>query len=143
MTAYTGTILSQQGFGRQDTAAELLAKVSWTSNLSTSDTLTIANAIPAGLKLEIADFEIWGTIPDSNATQQFGLKVGTENDDDAFLVATVINQRAQLFLKGNGAALTTAIDDDEDIVITPTANPATGVSSGDFYVKLTGRLLMK
>lgn len=143
MTAYTGEVLSTTGFSRQDDISTVLCKVSWTAALTTADTLTIADAIPEGKKLLIDDVEIYGTQPDAHATPTLGLKAGVNGDDDAFLAATVITAKEQLLLKGTGASIGTTIEDKTDIVLTPTANPATNVTSGDFYVKLTGRSQMK
>jgi hypothetical protein len=145
MTAYTGSVVRSTKFGRQ-TQLEALVKVSWSANLAAADTLTIADVIPEGQKLGDYDFELFGTVGDSNATPTLAVKVGTETDDDAFIPATVIKQTTQTFLKGTGAAINTAgasTTDDRDIVITVTANAATGVSSGTWYGLLLARLLMK
>jgi len=64
MTAYTGSVLTTTGFGRQDEPESVLVKASWDAELTTDDTLTVANAIPPGLKLIIDDVEVFGTIPD-------------------------------------------------------------------------------
>lgn len=141
MTVFTGTWLKKPRTGRQDTNEEVIGKVSWSgAALTTADTLVIANLVPFGEKVIVDSFTLYGTIPDTNATQTTGFKAGVTGDDDAFLVPTVINQRAQLNLRGNGASiagepLTGALD----LIITPTANAATGVTSGDLWVVLSVR----
>lgn len=143
MTAYTGEVLTTTGFSAQDDVATVLGKVSWTANLSTADTLTVSAAIPEGLKLIVDDFELYGDTPDTATTPAFAFKAGTEDDDDAFIPATVIKRGEQVITKGQGVAIGSTITDVTDIVITPTADPTTAVSAGDFFVKLTGRLQMK
>lgn len=143
MTAYTGSVLTTTGFGRQDDRAEVTCSVAWTEALSTSDTLTIADAFPEGQKLLVERVHLFGTNPDTNATQTFGFKLGTEDDDDAFQAATVIDdaggQISYFCTTGKG----TTITDATDIVLTPTADPATAATSGTFYIEFIGRMQMK
>jgi hypothetical protein len=143
MTAYTGSVLTTTGFGRQDDRAEVTVSVAWAADLTTADTLTVADAFPPGLKLLTEYVEIWGTNPDSNATQTFGFKLGTEADDNAFQVATVIADAGDQIHYICTTGIGTTFDDDNDIVITPTANCATAVSSGTFWVKYIGRMQEK
>lgn len=143
MTAYTGTVLATTGFGRQDERASVICSVAWTSALSTSDTLTISNAFPPGVKLLIEEVTLFGTQPDTNASQTFGFKLGTENDDDAFQAAVVIDNPNGQLVHHCVTGIGTTIDDDEDIVLTPSANPATGATSGTFYIKVIARPQMK
>jgi hypothetical protein len=146
MTAYTGSVIRSTKFGRNQ-QLEVLAKVAWAdAALASGDTLTIADAFPEGVKLGDVYFEMFGTIPDTHATQTSGIKIGTETDDDAFVPATVISQRMQWFLVGTGAAINTAdavITDQRDIVATMTANAATGVTSGTLYFRVIARLITK
>lgn len=144
MTAYTGSWLVAPRLGRQDTSVTILGSVAWSgAALASGDTLTIADLSKLGDSLIVEDFEVFGTLPDTNATQTFGLKIGPsgdDSDDDGLLVATVINQRAQLFLKGNGAFIGSGtIDGANNLVATVTANCATGVTSGTMYFKLQVR----
>lgn len=142
MTVYNGSTIINVGFGRQDDPAYFVGKVSWDAALTTADTLVFADVLPKGFGLKIDDVEVYGTLPDSNATQTSAIKIGTEIDDDSLQVATVIAQTGQLFLKGVtgvGSTLTGA----DDIVVTPTADAATPVTSGDLYIKVTGRLQLK
>lgn len=144
MTAYTGSILQSSKFGRQ-TQISVLAKVAWTSALTTSDTLTIAKVFPEGVRIGDLHVEVFGSVIDSNATQAAAIKVGTENDDDAFVPAIVVKGATQTVVFGTGDAITgaTPYTEDRNIVITPTVNPTTGATTGTLYVRVVGRLLTK
>ena len=140
MTDYTGSWLTKPRLGRQDVAEVAVGKISWTSALASADTLTIADLVPFGQKMIVDGIRIFGTIPDTNATQTTALKAGVTGDDDAFLAATVTNQRQQLQLFGTGASIgVTEIEGVKDLIITVTANAATGVASGDLFVEVTYR----
>lgn len=141
MTAYTGSWLVAPRLGRPDTTQVVLAKISWSgAALASGDTLTVADLTKLGETIIAEDVELFGTLPDTNATQTSGFKVGVTGDDDAFLAAIVINQRGQLFLKGTGASVGVGtIGESKDLIVTVTANAATGVTSGDVFVKLTIR----
>jgi hypothetical protein len=141
MTAFTGSWLTKPRLGRQDTTELAIGKVSWSGGaLASGDTLTIAGLIPFGENAIIDSVTLFGTIPDTNATQTTGFKIGVTGDDDVFLAATVINQRAQLNLKGTGASIGgAALEGLLDLIITVTANAATGVTSGDLWVEVLYR----
>ena len=140
MTDYTGSWLTKPRLGRQDVTEVAVGKISWTSALASADTLTIADLVPFGQKMIVDGIRIFGTIPDTNATQTTALKAGITGDDDAFLAATVTNQRQQLQLFGTGASIgVTEIEGVKDLIITVTANAATGVASGDLFVEVTYR----
>jgi len=145
MTAYTGSTIRATKFGRNQ-QIDVLGKVAWTSALTTSDTLTIPDILPEGVKLGDIHVEVFGSIIDSNATQAAAIKVGTESDDDAFVPAIVVKGATQTVVFGTGDAINTAgatITDVRDIVITPTVNPTTGATTGTLYVRLIARLISK
>lgn len=141
MTANTGSWLVAPRLGRADQSVEVIGSIAWSGGaIASGDTFTIAGLTGLGESIIVEDFELYGTIPDTNATQTTGFKAGVTGDDDAFLAALVINQRGQLFLKGTGDSIGgTAIGESKDLVVTATANAATGVTSGTLYVKLTVR----
>lgn len=138
MTDFTGSWLVKPKMGRQDTQIRAIGKISWSgAALEINDRLNIINLIPFGEKVIVDSFRMFGTIPDTNATQTIGFRAGVTGDDDAFLTPTVINQRTQLNLSGNGASIGgAAIEGSKDLVITVTANAGTGVTSGDVFVEL-------
>lgn len=138
MTAYTGSWLVKPRLGRQDETVLAVGKISWSgAALASGDTLTIADFLKTGESAIVESVRIFGTIPDSHATQTSGFKAGVTGDDDAFLAATVINQRTQLHLIGTGASIGgTALSGAVDFIITLTANAATGVTSGDIFVEV-------
>jgi hypothetical protein len=141
MTTYTGSWLTKPRLGRQDTLEIAVGKVTWSgAPLANNNTLIIPDLIPFGEKMIVDSLTLYGTIPDTNATQTSALKIGVTGNDDAFLAPTVINQRMQLRIMGTGNSIGgAALTGKKDLIITMTANAATGVNSGSFWVQVLYR----
>jgi hypothetical protein len=139
MAAYTGTILVSSNFGTDDQAFPVLGKASWTATSTATDTFTYSLILPKGLTLKVVDFEVYGTQPDSNATPTTSVMAGVNGDTDAFLAATVSKQVNQFHFKGTGASIGTTLSGATNIVVTFGGTMATGVATGDVFVKLIAK----
>ena len=139
MAAYTGTILVSSNFGTNDQVFPVLGKASWTATATAADTFTYSLILPKGIALEIVDFDVFGTQPDSNATPTTSVMAGVSGDTDAFLAATVSKQVNQFHFKGTGASIGASLTGATDIVVTFGGTMATGVATGDVFVKLIAK----
>lgn len=144
MTAYNFT--STTGRTKQWIPGETIkytGVLSLSAALTTADTVTATDAVPKGATVQ--QVRVYGARLDTNANSTSQYKVGDATDDDRFISAgagggdavtgmmTVINVAANS-TTGVGAGYKYSAD--TSIVLTPTANAATGATSGQVFIDI-------
>lgn len=139
MTAITGTLVETPNLGKVGRREPVLAKFTFAAALVNTDTYTISDVFPYPVKVH--SVRVVGTIMDTNATPTLGISVGNSDDPDGFLKAIVINQTGQTNIVGvDGALIKTGISN-KDVTMTVTADPATGATSGTWYLEFDAEVL--
>lgn len=141
MTDFLGTWLVKPKLGSQDVQVRAVGRIAWTGGaLANTDTLNIAGLIPFGERAIIDSVRVFGTNPDSNATPAFAMQIGVTGDTDAFLGSTVVSRGVQFALNGIGEFVAGApLEGDKALILTVTASPTTGVTSGTVFVEVVLR----
>ena len=133
MAAITGTLVESPNLGLPGRREPVLAKFTFAAALATTDTYSISDLFPKPVKIH--SVRVIGDIMDTNATPTLDIAIGNSDDADGFLKDIVITQTGQTNIVGFDGALIKSVISNPDITMTVNADPATGATSGTWYLE--------
>lgn len=137
MASYDGTITISGKAGEIGTQSKARGEFALPGALADTDTITWSNLLPKG-GAKVIDVQVFGVEVDTNATPTLTYTVGDGTDADGYITTKTgaAGASGQHFAKGDGALVDTDVTG-RDVVLTVTADPATGATSGTLFVEVT------